>query len=200
MTDDMPYHKLSGSRRPPTGFAAWQATLGYISALYSPDAVLEISVKSLESRHVQWTAKVSWGQYEESVSDSDSLAYALRQLWVKVDQNHAIFTSSEDAARSPIDYDDHEWLDVLTQDILHRLIWTTRMVFLNDWTLIIVYQPTENPSMRIQMRLLAKDNSVHVGARGPGLLDTSRELYRNAAPVFWNNSERSGIGSVDDGS
>jgi hypothetical protein len=48
----------------------------------------------------------------------------------------------------------------------------------------------ENPNLRVQARLLAKDNSVHIGGRGPTIRDACRDLYRNAAPGYFASSGR----------
>ena len=34
------------------------------------------------------------------------------------------------------------------------------------------------------MRLLADENKLRVGARGPNILEAARSLYRNAAPHY----------------
>ncbi len=174
-------------RRPQTGLQAWQVTLGYISATHSPDALLKLQAYSREAR-VHWSASVSWGQKEESVTDQPSIAAALRELWLEVSRHHAIFESAEDAVRAPVYYNDVEWLDDATLESLQRLIWVTQMTFPGDWLLIIVYQPVETPSARIQARLLAKGSSITVGGRGPSMLDACSTLFRNATP-HWQRRE-----------
>ena len=178
------------ARLPITGFAAWQATLGFISLHISPDAALEIQARSNSAHTVSWTASASWANSRESASDSESISGALSGLWASIERNLPDFIDSLNVERLPVGFADHEWLDAPTQDILHRLVWTTRIVFLSDWSLVIVYRPTENPSTRVHMRLLARSNQVHIGARGPGLLETARDLYRNAAPILLDYSER----------
>jgi hypothetical protein len=50
-----------------------------------------------------------------------------------------------------------------------------------DWRLTLVYQPIENPGLRVQARLAARSDSVHVGGRGASLRDTCHDLYRHLA-------------------
>lgn len=170
-------------KRPPTGLMAWIATVGYISTQYSPDVLLKLHVyPSGDTTH--WGASISWAQHKEQVWDKPTLAAALGDLWLEVDRSHAIFATQLDAIRSPVDYADEKWLDVPTQDILSRLIWTTENVFSGDWKLVIVYQPVDNPNARVQARLIARSGSVHVGGRGPSLGDACHDLFRNGARVF----------------
>lgn len=169
--------------RPATGLMAWQATLGHISARHSPDAVLKLQAHTHEAR-VVWSASVSWGAQQESVSDHVSLPAALRALWDEVSRNHRIFDRLEDAIKSPINYNDAEWIDMTTQEALQRLLWVTQSVFPGDWQLMIVYQPVDTPDHRTQARLLAKEQTVVVSGRGPTLLEACRNLFRNATPYF----------------
>lgn len=169
--------------RPATGLLAWQATLGYISTRHSPDAVLKLQAYSREAR-VYWSASVSWGGNHEDVRDHPSLAGALRALWDEVSRNHRIFDRAEDAVKSPIHYNDAEWLDLTTQEALQRLVWVTQSVFPGDWQLVLLYQPIDLPDSRMQARLLAKNNTIAVGARGSTLVDVCRNLFRNATPHF----------------
>ena len=53
--------------------------------------------------------------------------------------------------------------------------------FGTDWRLTLVYQPIENPSLRVQARLVARVGSVHVGGRGGSLREACHDLYRNIA-------------------
>jgi hypothetical protein len=185
------------SRRPENGFAAWQMTLAYIAARHSPDAILQLRAYPRKDERILWSASVSWGQNYESVNDLDSLPSVLSELWKVVDHNHNIFDIPEEAARSPAGYESHNWVDVNVQEILHRLLWTTRMVFDDDWSMIIVYQPAEIPALRVQMRLLAQGNTLCVGGRGASLVDAARELYRHAAPHYFAHSQ-SRASSEDD--
>jgi hypothetical protein len=171
------------AQRPPNGFAAWQATLGYIRKHHSPDALLKLHMVPTEAG-ARWSASVSWGGAGEQVERMPTFAAALQALWREVDNHHEVFLSAAEAFRQPGGYQEHDWLDLPTQDILHRLMWTTRGVFLLDWALVIVYQPIADPLMRVQMRLLAQENTVQVGGRGSTLLDAARDLYRHAAPVY----------------
>lgn len=171
-------------RRLPNGLLAWQATLGYISAQHSPDSLLEVHVYPTREEETRWSANVSWGKKQEAVQDQLTLGEALNQLWQKVERNHYIFISEEDTVRRPSGYEPDEWIDGHTLDMLTRMIETTEVAFPQDWRIIMTYQPVDMPEMRVQMRLLAKGNSITIGGRGPALLDAARELYRNAAPIY----------------
>jgi hypothetical protein len=186
MNDVSPTGPQPIRRRPESGFAAWQMTLGHINTYLSPDVMLQLQAHPGEGEDggISWVATLSWGQNRETVAGVESLAAAFRQLWLEVDRHHVIFEDPQDAIRAPGGYEDHEWLEVSAQEILHRILWTSRIVFDRDWSLIVVYQPSDIPAMRVQMRLLARENSVYVGGRGPSLLDAARTLYRNAAPVY----------------
>jgi hypothetical protein len=177
-------------KRLPNGFLAWQATIGYISTQHSPDALLKLHVYPVDDESIGWGASAAWGQYQEEVWDRASFAAALSDLWQEVDSHYLIFESQVDALKSPARYPAEKWLDAQTEDILHRLIWITGSVFGGDWKLVIVYQPVENPSMRVQARLIAYDGEVHVGGRGGSLLDACHDLYRNGAAYFANAAGR----------
>ena len=160
-------------------------TLGYISLHHSPDALLKLQAyPSSADNRVLWSASVSWEHNHETVRDADSLASALSELWREVERNHRVFLFPEDAIRRPIGYKDNEWLDAGTQEILNRLILTTQSIFHSDWLLILVYQPEEAPAMRVQMRLLAENNTVRVGGRGPSLRDAAHTLFHNAISSY----------------
>ncbi|MBC7869930.1 MAG: hypothetical protein H7Y09_03765 [Chitinophagaceae bacterium] len=172
-------------RRLANGLLAWQATLAYISAQQSPDALLELMAYPAEDGHeVQWSAAVSWGKKKESVRDLPSPEAALDSLWQEVERNHVIFISEEDTMRRPSGYAPNEWIDPHTAEILGRFIETTQAIFSFDWRVIIIYHATESPLSRVQMRLLAEGNTVTAGGRGPALIDATRDLYRNAAPAY----------------
>ncbi|GEM_PF-480164 len=172
-------------RRLANGLLAWQATLAYISAQQSPDALLELMAYPVEeSQAVQWSATVSWGKKKESVRDLPSLQAALDTLWQEVERNHVIFISEEDTVRRPSGYAPNEWIDAHTAEILGRFIETTHAVFTSGWRVVIIYHAIESPLSRVQMRLLAEGNTVTAGGRGPALIDATRDLYRNAAPAY----------------
>ncbi|RMG75518.1 MAG: hypothetical protein D6711_06385 [Chloroflexi bacterium] len=176
-------HKRPAWQRPEYGFIAWQMTLGYICNHRSPDAVLKLEAYP-QNGQIMWAGAVSWGRVNEAVRDCETLAVALRDLWLEVERNHIIFGSPEDALRRPINYDDHEWLDVETLDVLQRLIWTIQTTMQTGWMLVLIYQPTEAPAMRVQTRLLANDNQMRAAGQGASLLDALRDLFRNATPLF----------------
>jgi hypothetical protein len=169
--------------RPSTGLLAWQATVGHISTRISPDAMLKLQVSSREAR-VIWSAMLSWGQKQEVVEEQPSLAAALHCLWDEVRRHHTIFERPEDTLKSPSNYTDAEWLDLNTQESLQRLIWVTQSAFPGDWRIVVIYQPIEIPEGRVQARLLARENTIVVGGRGPSLLEACRALFRNATPYY----------------
>jgi len=181
MTDSETVHARPLPKRPDTGLLAWQATLGYISARYSLDAMLTIQVYPDTGGKLGWAAKASWGHYTEEVRDCPKLAAALRDLWTEVDRNNIIFESADAISRRPVLYDDGEWLDNETQITLDRLVQLNWTAFDTDWILVIVYQPVGIPNLRLQSRLLAKSNSVQISGCGPTMRDACRDLYRNAA-------------------
>lgn len=178
-------------KRPEDGFLAWQATIGYISTHHSPDVLLQVEAYPSVGHGIAWRASLSWGGHHEMVSDYPSLPSALRELWLVVEKNHTIFRSPIDAIRRPYGYHDHEWFDEATLDILHRLIHTTQNVFKEDWRILWVYQPSEMPDVRVQMRMLAIQMTYQASGRGASLLDAGRELFRNAAPVYQRYLESS---------
>lgn len=169
--------------RPPTGLQAWQTTLGYMSSYHSPDAILSIRAVP-DDEGIHWSAAVTWGNRVESVRDQATLADVLRVLWQTVDQHHNIFLAPEDTTRAPSGYEDQEWLDIDTREILHRLILTTQTVFDMDWQLVIFYRPLDTPQRRVQMRLIANGGTVIVGGRGASQIDATHAVFRHAAPVF----------------
>ncbi|MDX1992313.1 MAG: hypothetical protein SF029_07990 [bacterium] len=174
-------------RRLPNGLLAWQATLAYIAAQHSPDALLELSVQPVpqnEAADIRWSGKVSWGTKAEQIEGAPTLQAALTLLWQEVERNHMIFISEEDTVRRPAGYSADEWVDAHTHELLWRVLETTQAVFGQDWQLVIIYQPTDTPHLRVQLRLLANNNAVTVGGRGPALIDAARDLYRNAAPAY----------------
>lgn len=179
----------NATRRLNTSFAAWQSTVGYICQHHSPDVILKLQVQT--GPQLLWTATVTWEHNNETVKDCTSLGEALTRLWRQVDQHHVIFPRQEDAWRRPIGYAEHEVLDVSTQDVLHRFIWTTQSIFNNEWSLVIFYQPTEVVDARVNMRLFAHNYKVGVGSKGASLLDAAHELFRKAIPIFAEYAEYS---------
>jgi len=173
--------------RPETGFGAWQATLGYISTHHSPDARLILYIYP-KGNQVLWAGRAAWGPVVEEYVDAPGLPIVLSKLWRRVEHFHTVFETPADMVRRPVGYIKTEWVDLPTQDILHRILWTVRLAFLEDWYMMIVYQAVENPAMRVHMRLISRSNQVVVGGRGPSLLEAGRDLFRNAAPVFTRHS------------
>ncbi len=184
MTDSETVHARPLPRRPDNGLLAWQATLGYISARYSLDAMLTVQVHPLGEGILGWTAKASWGKYTGEVQDCQSLPACLRDLWAEVERNNIIFESPEAISRRPVLYDDDEWLDAETQLTLDRLVQLNWTAFNKDWMLLIVYQPVELPGARTQARLLARANGVQISGRGATIRAACHDLYRNAARSY----------------
>jgi len=173
--------------RPRYGLLAWEATIGYISAQYSLDAMLTIHLYPAENE-ICWGAAATWGQNGEQVRDLPTLGAALSALWRQVDQNHVIFEQREALVKRPVNYADNEWLDADTTVILERVLQVTRTVYKEDWLLIFVYQPVESTDVRFQARLIAQSESVKTGGHGPSMRDACRDLYRNAAHHFASRS------------
>ncbi|MBZ0292162.1 MAG: hypothetical protein K8L99_06290 [Anaerolineae bacterium] len=180
MAADKTVHARPMPDRPPYGFLAWQATIGYIASEYSPDALLTVAVAP-RAEVILWQAIASWGQFAESVSDKPSLAAALAGLWREVDRHHNLIHTMEASAKRPVKYADNQWLDDDTQKALDRILSSMSIVFGSDWRLTIIYQPIQNPDMRVQVRLVAQNDKVKAGGRGATLMDACRSLYRNAA-------------------
>jgi hypothetical protein len=178
---DETLHSRPLPKRPETGLLAWLATIGYLSAEYSPDAMLTLRVAPA-SDGVQWGAACTWGQQHESVEGKATFAAALRDLWAILAANHDIHKTAESAIKSPAHYKEHQWLDAPTMETLERLIAVTTAAFKSDWQLIIVYQASEKPTARVQARLVARDQQMRSGGRGASIRDACRDLYRNAAP------------------
>lgn len=182
-----------GSRRQPNGLLAWQATLAYIAVYHSPDALLEIGIyPGLAASEVQWAAEVTWARVVETVIEAESLEGALHALWQKVAHDHDIFLDEKAAQRRPEGYAPGQWVDATTGHILQRLIDTLQAVFLDDWRVVAIYQPTEVPHLRVQMRLMARHGVFTMGGRGPSFLEAARDLYRHAAPMFVAEFEKGG--------
>ncbi len=177
-------HKRPMPRRPRNGLKAWEATMGYISDQYSPDATLKLEIYPYAEDEIAWAASVSWAQNVESVEDRPSAAAALCDLWLEVSHNHSIFKTLEAAIKSPANYDEDNWLDERTADAFDRLICVADAMYKDDWLLIFIYQPVQSPDTRVQARLLARDNSIRVGGRGPSLHDACNKLYHNAASSY----------------
>ncbi len=170
-------------KRPRNGLLAWEATLGYIRVHLSADVLLKLQCYPCGAG-VCWSAQVSWGSVIESVRDLPTIGQALRDLWFEVARNQTIYHTMEDAVKSPTNYREHEWLDTRTEDSFQRLVRVTDAVFQRDWMIMFIYQPIEAPDFRVQSRLVAENNTTHVGGRGPSLLDACHSLYTNAARSY----------------
>lgn len=177
--------------RPRFGWLAWEATAGYMSSHLSPDVILKLQAyPASEAEKVIWGASVTWAQEFEEVKDLQTPSEALAHLWRIVDQTHHIFDVVEAAVKRPANYPDNQWFDDWTADIIQRLVRVTHTVFKTDWMIVIVYQPVESMDGRIQARLIANNNEVHVGGRGASLGDGCRQLYLNAAKVYTKHTPK----------
>lgn len=183
MPDTLPNRPGSLSNRPKSGLAAWEATVGYIAAEHSPDAMLTVRAYPRGEDNL-WAALLEWGRYQESVEDQESMPLVLQALWHVVEQSHMIFLKSSDSVRKPTGYNDFDYLDGDTRDALDRLTWVMRVVFKEDWLLVMIYHPSDQPDTRVQIRLIARDDTVHIGGRGATFKDAATQLYRNATPYF----------------
>ncbi|MCC6612609.1 MAG: hypothetical protein IT320_03965 [Anaerolineae bacterium] len=180
-------------KRPENGLLAWQATVGFISMIYSPDATLTVKVQPEGDKRV-WQASIEFGGRQEQVLARASLAEALRDLWLQLEANFTVFPNPADAVRRPANFADDKWLDADTARTLDALIDLTQTVFAQDWRMMIVYQAVDTPSQRVKMRLFAHNNAVAIGGQGPSLREACRNLYRNAAPQYFLSAG----GMVDD--
>ncbi|MDL1899694.1 hypothetical protein FBR02_02870 [Anaerolineae bacterium CFX9] len=175
-------------RRPETGLLAWLATIGYISAEYSPDATLMLRVTPGSAADaLVWNASASWAQVSEQVSDLPSLSRALSDLWKAVEAKHRIFKTLEAAARKPALYAESEWVDRETDDTLRWLCDLAGAAFGTEWALILIYRPVETQDLRAQARLVARKNAVQIGGSGASLRDACIALYRHAAPNYFSS-------------
>jgi len=169
--------------RPKTGLAAWESTVGYLAANHSPDALLTLRAYP-EGEDSHWSALLEWGANREEVNGHATLPAVLNELWQVVDQGRVIFSSSAEAVRKPAGYGEFDWLDADTKDAIERLMWVIRVVFKDDWTMVILYQATDNPAVRAQARLIARAGDVYINGRGASVRDAVTQLYRNATPYF----------------
>jgi hypothetical protein len=174
---------MTDNLRPEYGLSAWQIVLGYINANYSPDAHLKLEACP-DATRVQWEGTVSWGQSSESVTQQPSIADVLSRLWARVEHYQHKLDFSKIQHSLPRDYEQGEWLDLSTQDILHRVLWLIATAFDGqDWRLVMVYHPAEKPNYRVKTRLLLPQGSF-VGGRGANFVEALRDCFRNAIPVF----------------
>jgi hypothetical protein len=181
--NDETIHASPLPKRPENGWLAWLATVGYLSAEYSPDAALTIRLAPAADG-VRWALACAWGQHQETVTDQPNLSAGLKALWQTVSANHQIFKSDEAMFKSPTYYRDDQWLDRRTLETLDRLIALNNAAFKNQWRIIIIYQALDNPQMRVQARLVAKGSEIQSGGRGASLGDACRSLVRNAAAHY----------------
>jgi len=171
-------------RRPRYGWQAWESTVGYMSSHHSPDISLKLTVHPVAESTDEWSATLTWGKRSVVSREHASFADALRELWLSVKRDYTIFEKEAAAIRQPINYKDDDWFDERTSDLLQRLVQVNRSVFGTDWQVLIIYQPVENPDIRVQARLLAQDKTVQVGGSGAMIQDACHRLYTNTAPIY----------------
>ena len=181
--DTLPTRPDALGGRPRTGLAAWESTIGYMAHVHSPDVLLTVKARP-DGENSVWSAMLEWGPHREMIDRQPTFPAALRELWPVVERAHLIFKDKADAIRKPSGYTEFDWLDADTKGALERLAWVTQVVFREAWSLIIIYQPTDDPQNRVQVRLLAQDGDVHISGRGPSVEDAANKLYRNATPYF----------------
>lgn len=183
-------------KRPETGLQAWLATVGYLGAEYSPDAMLTLRVTPVWNDDA-WFAAVSWAQETVTIENCESLEQALRDLWRSVEREHKVFRTLEAATRRPANYPEDRWVDADTRATLARLLDVMRKAFARTWSLIIVYQPVENPTLRVQMRLVARGSQVNISGSGPTIRDGCNDLYRNITHNYLMRDSRPADGTSD---
>jgi hypothetical protein len=183
MDDQKTQEKRPIPPRPRWGWFAWEATVGYIHDEYSPDAMLTLTMLP-SAGVVMWGASLQWGEHHETVRDRVGFAIALGDLWRQVAAHHQIFKTLEAATRRPEGYDDDNWVDLSTLDVLTRLVGVTSTVFKEDWMLFVTYRPISVSNYRLQARLVARGVEVVRAGRGATLRDACRNLYHNATPDY----------------
>lgn len=186
----MTSHRSETQRRNPLpqratlGFSAWQLAVRYMTVHYSPDVLLKLQVYPSGIGSIFWGASISWGDFNEFVRDMESLGCALTTLWHKVTHLHPSLVKSDSELNPPIGYSETQWLDAKTQSLVERIVNMTQDTFTGDWLLIIIYQPSRVPNMRVQMRLLANSNQIRVGGRGDNMINAGHNLFDNAIQYF----------------
>jgi hypothetical protein len=185
MSDETRPTRPDEMSRPKTGLAAWIATIGYIAQHHSPDVMLTVQGRpDKDNRDGHWSASLEWGDNRVDVAPQPAFQQALQALWEQIEKHYPIFKSPEDALRKPAGYGEFDWVDADTKDALDRLISVSRVVLRDNWSLILIYQPTDRADHRVQMRLVAPDNDVYVSGRGATFRDAANQLQRNATPYF----------------
>lgn len=170
------------SWRPPTGFMAWQSTVGYLSKHHGSDATLYLLITPMPDDSISWSASVNWAHTQERVAGQPSISSALSTLWARVSERHDVFLNANDAIRAPAGYEASDWLDIATLDILQRIIMTMQSVVSGEWSLAIMYQPSEDADNRLELSLKTSDESVMGLIRDHTLLDACRKLFRRVVP------------------
>jgi hypothetical protein len=177
-------HTRPAPKRLPYGLQAWQATIGFIHNTYSPDAALSFRAYPVSNGVIGWGATASWAQESVSVRDMPALGVALSELWLEFESRYNILNTLESYSRRPADYADDQWIEPATQAILDRLMQITWYVFASDWALAIYYQPINQPDVRVQALLMAKNGEVGIKGRGATLEDACRELFVNGSKEY----------------
>lgn len=162
-----------------SGWAAWEATAGYIAIQYSPDVTVSFIAEPVgASDDINWTGRLEWAGKAEKVQ-TDTLPAAMNDLWATIDFHHLIFKTRSAALKKPAGFQPDEWLDERTTQAIDRLLTVVQRVFADDWALAIFYHPTEDAGRRYEVRLLAgHEQPIWRGARGATMRDALHALYR----------------------
>ena len=182
---------VTGTRslRQQWGWLAWLAVVGYVQETKSPDVTLVVEMYPRDGV-VLWASELTFGGSRFEVRDRLGFGPVLNDLW---EAAAAAFATSSDAAalpHPPTGYEDDQWVDATTLDVLTRLVGVTSTVFREDWRLIVYYRPVPVPEERVQARLIAKRGAVSRAGLGATLRDACRSLFHNAAPDYKRNTER----------
>lgn len=168
---------MGAPNRHRSGWAAWEATAGYIGIQYSPDVTVSF-IAEPDGEGIRWTGRLEWAGKVEKVQAS-TLPEAMNDLWAVVDFHHLIFKTRGAALKKPAGFQPDEWLDERTAQAVERLLTVVQRVFVDDWALTIFYHPTEDAGRRYEVRLLAgHDQPIWRGARGATMRDALHALYR----------------------
>jgi hypothetical protein len=179
-------HTRPTPKRPPTGLAAWQATIGYISDVYHPDAALVLRAYSHQNT-ILWTAEALWSMAEQgaNVVDCASAPQALADLWLRLEQRYPkLLQTLEAHSRKPKDYADHQWMEPPIDAAFERLMTVTAQVFHDEWLLSVYYQPIQTADTRVHAELRVDAHRVQIAGQGADYESALRDLYRRAAKDY----------------
>ncbi|GAB1421358.1 hypothetical protein MASR2M15_15180 [Anaerolineales bacterium] len=169
-------HNEAHSGRPPTGWLAWQETLGYLYEHHSPDALLRLDATSHTGDVIERSASIRWAALQFAVTGRISAADALDYLWATIKQNVEIFQTPADAIIAPADYPDEEMFTHNEMNALNTVTRVLGLAFQDEWRMIILYQPIGDTNLRVQMRLLADNGRVQIAGQGATLRVACHQL------------------------